>query len=64
MSENKFYPRWRHHPTKESMVVYDWGVEESQTPDSDGWRDDRNFGTIEEQPKVKAKPGPKPKVKE
>lgn len=38
------YPKWRHHPTKESMIVHDWGVEESQTPDSDGWRDDRNFG--------------------
>lgn len=41
------FPRWRHHPEKESMIVYDWGVEESQTPDEDGWRDDRNFDAPE-----------------
>ncbi len=49
------YPRWRHHPIKESMIVYDLGTEESQTPDSDGWRDDRNF-TAEPEPE-KRKPG-------
>ena len=37
------YPKWRHHPTKESVIVYDAGVCESQTPDEDGWRDDRDF---------------------
>jgi hypothetical protein len=37
------YPKWRHHPKKESMIVWDRGVEESQTPDEDGWRDDRMF---------------------
>lgn len=37
------YPKWRHHPTKESMIVWDLGVEESQTPDAEGWRDDRLF---------------------
>jgi hypothetical protein len=37
------YPKWRHHPTKESMIVWDMGVEESQTPATEGWRDDRDF---------------------
>ena len=55
------YPKWRHHPTLDSMIVHDRGVEESQTPDEDGWRDDRNFG---DEPKPKGKPGPKPKPKE
>lgn len=41
------YPKWRHHPTKESMIVWDWGIEESQTPDADGWRDDHNFAPLD-----------------
>ena len=73
------YPKWRHHPTKESVIVYDAGVCESQTPDEDGWRDDRLFPTDEapevEEPasetpdapvtpaKPKGKPGRKPKGK-
>jgi len=60
-------PKWRHHPTKESVIVYDEDVEASQTPDEDGWRNDRDFPTeegTEGEPKVKGKPGPKPKVKE
>ena len=57
------YPKWRHHPTLESKIVTNWGFEESLTPDSDGWRDDRNFDKNDE-PKPKGKPGPKPKVKE
>jgi hypothetical protein len=57
------YPKWRHHPTLESKIVTNWAFEESQTPDEDGWRDDRNFSSNDEPIKVKGKPGPKPKVK-
>lgn len=45
------YPKWRHHPTKESLIVTNADFEASQAPDSDGWRDDRNFS--EEAPKNK-----------
>lgn len=37
------YPKWRHHPTKESVIVESADWEESLTPSEDGWRDDRNF---------------------
>ena len=40
------FPKWRHHPVKESMIVWDEGVEASQTPTEGGWRDDRNFSPI------------------
>ena len=59
------YPKWRHHPTLESMIVWDEGVETSQTPDEDGWRDDRDFP--EDDPSSpessRKKPGRPPKVK-
>jgi hypothetical protein len=37
------YPKWRHHPEMESVIVYDEGQEESQAPSSEEWRDDRDF---------------------
>ena len=46
------------------MVIDTPEQEAGWCPDSDGWRDDRNFGPVEEAPKPKGKPGPKPKVKE
>jgi hypothetical protein len=55
------YPKWRHHPTLESVIVYDEGVCVSQTPDEDGWRDDRDFPTDDE---PKRKPGRPRKVEE
>ena len=33
------FPKWRHHPEKESVIVYDEAQESSQA--GDGWGDDR-----------------------
>lgn len=41
------YPKWRHHPTLKSLIVYDRNQEESQAPTSEGWRDDRQFEKVE-----------------
>ena len=57
------YPKWRHHPTEDSIIVTSEDFELSITPDADGWMDGRNFPETDE-PKPRAKPGPKPKVKE
>lgn len=54
------YPKWRHHPTKESMVIDTPEQEAGWCPDSDGWRDDRNF----DEPQPKNKGGRPRKVQE
>ena len=33
------YPKWRHHPQHESVIVHDAAQEASQT--GEGWGDDR-----------------------
>lgn len=35
------YPKWRHHPTKESVIVHDEAEESTQAPDDQGWQDYR-----------------------
>lgn len=59
------YPKWRHHPSGVSMIVYNVDQEVSQA--AEGWYDDRRDfpipGEVEEPKKPKGKPGRKPKVK-
>jgi hypothetical protein len=38
------YPKWRHHPTKESVIVHDEAEESTQAPDDQGWWDTRDYG--------------------
>lgn len=67
----RHYPRWIHHPNGNSVIVNDPGHEEAH---GEGWYDTpADFPVAEadpilpdptELPKVKGKPGPKPKVKE
>jgi hypothetical protein len=38
------------------MIVWDEGIEVSQTPDDDGWRDDRNFPDDPEDPSEPTEP--------
>ena len=39
------YPKWRHHPEHESVIVYSADQESSQC--GEGWRDDRNFTAVD-----------------
>lgn len=72
---NREYPRWVHHPNGRSVIV---NGPEHEVAMGDGWYDSPvDFPAPEvapeppallnepaDQPKVKGKPGPKPKVKE
>lgn len=47
------YPKWRHHPEKESVLVHSQDWEESLTPESEGWSDSR---TPEDAPRKPGRP--------
>ena len=49
------YPKWRHHPELEPMIVHTVDQEVSATPSEDGWRDDRDFAAAEETPKKRGR---------
>ena len=53
------YPKWRHHPIHESMIVWDQSQEDSWAPSSNGWKDDRHFGDapVVDTPRPKNKGG-------
>jgi hypothetical protein len=55
------YPKWRHHPTLESVIVESADFEASITPDSDGWQDGRVFPTEATEDELKRGGWPKGK---
>jgi hypothetical protein len=37
------YPKWRHHPEKDSVIVHDRGEQAVLAATDQGWFDDRAF---------------------
>jgi hypothetical protein len=50
------YPKWRHHPEKESVIVHDANEESYMAPDDQGWWDTRDYGNAPADPSVDITP--------
>ena len=48
------FPKWRHHPDKESCIVQDAHEESILAPDDQGWFDNREFKKDESEPAQEA----------